>query len=122
MGVVRGDALRRDIAEFYSRLKNSGSPEEPVNKMTEEYFKTRLEAIPSLKDLTTCISSYAKPEEKKNQNHEIQMRPHNAGCPRALSKCGELNVSEITTGVKRIRGRASRRIIREKLKNSKNSN
>ena len=50
-----GRKLGEDIAAFYNSLKNSGLPDELINEMVREYYKRRLEAIPSITEIIKAI-------------------------------------------------------------------
>jgi len=50
-----GKKLGEDIAAFYNSLKNSGLPDELINEMVREYYKRRLEAIPSITEIIRSI-------------------------------------------------------------------
>ena len=43
-----GDSVGKDVALFYSRLKEAGLPEERIAEMTREYLSRRLEVVPSI--------------------------------------------------------------------------
>jgi hypothetical protein len=71
---ISGEKLGSDIAAFYESLKNKGLPEELVEKMTEEYFKKRLEQIPSFAKI---IEQFAKPQiqVRKQGIEHMQRKP-----------------------------------------------
>ena len=66
------------MAQFYEALKARGLPDEVVAKFTEEYFKKRMEAMPSLGELFkqftgkgftkhTVITQTKKEQEKEEE-------------------------------------------------------
>ncbi len=69
---ISGEKLGSDIAAFYESLKNKGLPEELIEKMTEEYFKKRLEQIPSFAKI---IEQFAKPQVMKPGIEHILHKP-----------------------------------------------
>ncbi len=48
---ISGKKIGEDVAQFYESLKARGLPDEVAIKLTEEYFRKRIEAIPSLNEL-----------------------------------------------------------------------
>ena len=64
---ISGKRIGEDVAQFYESLKARGLPEDIVIKLTEEYFKKRIETIPSLNELFkqfTRGKSFTKPDMK----------------------------------------------------------
>ncbi len=48
---ISGKKIGEDVAQFYESLKARGLPDEIAIKLTEEYFRKRIETIPSLNEL-----------------------------------------------------------------------
>ncbi len=57
---LEGGKLGREIAEFYSSLKESGMPEEMIRDLTREFFREKLKAIPNISNLANLIGDYLK--------------------------------------------------------------
>lgn len=57
---VDGAKLGEDVGSFYKRLVESGLPPEEAMRLTEEYFRRRLEAVPSPSKLIEVLSSLAR--------------------------------------------------------------
>lgn len=50
MSALDGKKLGEEVAEFYSKLRDSGVPEDLAEEMVRDYFKKKLEAAPSIGD------------------------------------------------------------------------
>ena len=55
VGSVEGGKLGKEIGDFYKSLRDSGVPEEMAAQMTQEYFRRRLESLPSLASLMDAL-------------------------------------------------------------------
>ncbi|ALL00973.1 hypothetical protein Pyrde_0925 [Pyrodictium delaneyi] len=57
---VDGSRLGEDVGNFYKRLVESGIPPEEAMKLTEEYFRKRLDSVPSPSKLIETFSRFVK--------------------------------------------------------------
>ena len=57
---VDGAKLGEDVGSFYKKLVESGVPPEEAMKLAEEYFRKRLEAVPSPSKLIDMLGSLAR--------------------------------------------------------------
>ncbi|MCE4613114.1 MAG: hypothetical protein F7C07_04715 [Desulfurococcales archaeon] len=55
VGPIEGGKLGREIGDFYRGLKESGVPEEMAVQMTREYFRKRLESLPSVASFVDAL-------------------------------------------------------------------
>ncbi|MEM4620009.1 MAG: hypothetical protein QW607_07320, partial [Desulfurococcaceae archaeon] len=52
--------LAQDITTLYNDLKNAGLPDEIVDRIVTDFYKKRLEAIPSTSELVKTIAEAIK--------------------------------------------------------------
>jgi len=57
---INGEKLGREVASLYQQLKQAGLPDEVVNEMVKDFYKKKLESLPSLNDLIKTISEAVK--------------------------------------------------------------
>jgi len=57
---IDGEKLGREVASLYQQLKQAGLPDEIVNEMVKDFYKKKLESLPSLNDLIKTISEAVK--------------------------------------------------------------
>lgn len=60
MSGINGEKLGREVASLYQQLKQAGLPDEIVNEMVKDFYKKKLESLPSLNDLIKTISEAVK--------------------------------------------------------------
>lgn len=73
-----GKKLAEDIAALYQGLKQAGMPDEVVNEMVKDYYRRRLESVPSLSNLLTSLMkvvgasppTFTIQQEKKGEKQE----------------------------------------------------
>lgn len=76
MSSLDGKRLGEEIAEFYSNLKDAGLPDQVVEEMVKDFYRRKLELVPSLNELvkvlSTAMSEYMKPPkiEVKKEKEE----------------------------------------------------
>ncbi|MEB3859840.1 MAG: hypothetical protein LRS43_01365, partial [Desulfurococcales archaeon] len=54
-GPIEGGKLGREVGDFYRGLKESGVPDDIALQMTREYFKRRLESLPSISSFIEAL-------------------------------------------------------------------
>lgn len=57
MSSLDGRKLGQEIAEFYQMLKSSGLPDKVVEEMVVDFYKRKLELVPSLNELLKAVST-----------------------------------------------------------------
>ena len=58
LDTMNGEKLGKDVAAFYSQLKDSGMPEDVAVQMTKEYFEKRT----AVADLSKLVAQFVKKE------------------------------------------------------------
>ncbi|QOR94211.1 hypothetical protein IMZ38_06190 [Thermosphaera chiliense] len=66
-----GKKLGEDIGKFYQELKAQGLPEELIIEMVKDYYKRRMEIVPSLEKL---IESLTKLKELRREEEEEERK------------------------------------------------
>lgn len=61
---LSGERLGKEVASFYKQLIDADIPEEMAKKMTEEYFRKRLETAPSLGSIMNMFTKGFKGPRK----------------------------------------------------------
>ncbi len=69
-----GKKLGEDIGKFYQELKAQGLPEELIIEMVKDYYKRRMEIVPSLEKL---IESLTKLKELRREEEEEERKEEN---------------------------------------------
>ncbi|MEM0377770.1 MAG: hypothetical protein QXP68_01060 [Thermosphaera sp.] len=60
-----GKKLGEDVGRFYQELKNQGLPEDLVIEMVRDYYKRRMDAIPSIEKLISGLTKFIGEEEEE---------------------------------------------------------
>lgn len=57
INALNGEKLGREVSAFYNMLLKNGVPEELARKMTEEFFRQKLESAPSIDRILSSLTS-----------------------------------------------------------------
>lgn len=68
---IDGRRLSEEIVEMYKRLKEAGLPDDVVSEIIRDFYKRKLDLVPSLKDLISTISDLLS---KKRTEADIKMK------------------------------------------------
>jgi len=74
-GSLDGSKLGEEVGNFYSNLISAGIPEDMAKKMTEEFFRRKLESAPTISNLMNTFMSAMKGPmgQKRSENVESVM-------------------------------------------------
>lgn len=74
MSSLDGKKLGQEIAELYSNLKTAGLSDRVIEEMVKDFYKKKLELVPSLNELvrvlSTAMSEYMKPSRKEEKEEK----------------------------------------------------
>lgn len=67
-----GEKLGKDIANLYKELKEAGLPDEMINEMIRDFYRKKLESMPTISELVKSFVGTFMMKEKKKEEEEIR--------------------------------------------------
>ena len=68
LDVFSGDKVGRDVADFYSHLKEAGMPDDLIIDMTKQYFRKRIAMLDLVKALISEIGGGEEEHEHEEEH------------------------------------------------------
>jgi hypothetical protein len=75
VNALDGRRLGEEISGLYNELKNAGLPEEMIEKIVTDFYRRKLDAIPSVNELISAIAREISEGRKIEVEEETEKRP-----------------------------------------------